>query len=332
VSVTVSADPQSPRQPWDRSAVGWGSLAVAGLALGLVALGNARTAALDGAPGVRLALRLPDSLLATVFGLLSLAAVVLLLFIFQGGRRRRRKKGDEEEFQLDYEPPKVLPWAVAVMMLALALLPVALLVYALRVGWVPSLEWGGLGARPPAGVSGAARAPGAPPTPVPSERPVVVAPAFGRTLGLVLLLAGVASFGLVVWLWLGDRLAWWWGRPDAGPPPAVPLIAAIEDSLEDLQREVDARRAVILCYRRFERWLGESGVPRAPWETPMEFLRRALGRLPIPSAATAALTRLFELSRFSHHALGAAERDAAVSALTAIRAALEALKADAPAA
>ena len=329
MSVTVSANPQSP-WPWDRSAVGWGSLAVAGLALGLVALGSARTAALDGAPGVRLALRLPDSLLATVSGLLSLAAVLLLLFIFQGGRRRRRKQGDEEEFQLYYEPPKVSPWAVA-LMLALALLPVALLVYTLRVGWVPSLEWGGLGARPPAGVSGAARVPGAPPTPVPSERPVVAAPAFGRTLGLVLLLAGVASVGLVVWLLLGDRLAWW-GRPGTGPPPAVPLIEAIEDSLEDLQREVDARRAVILCYRRFERWLGESGVPRAPWETPMEFLRRALRRLPIPSAATAALTRLFELSRFSHHALGAAERDAAVSALTAIRAALEALKADAPAA
>jgi hypothetical protein len=297
----------------------------------VVALGNARTAALDGAPGVRLALRLPDALLATVFGLLLLAAVLLLLFIGQGGRRRRRRKGDEEEFQLYSEPPKVSPWAVA-LMLALALLPVAWLVYTLRVGWVPGLEWQGLGGRPPAGVSGAPPAPGAPVTPAPPERPVVAAPAFGRTLSLVLLLAGVASLGLVLWLWLGDRLAWWWDRPGAGPPPTVPLIEAVEDSLEDLQREVDARRAVILCYRRFERWLGESGVPRVPWETPMEFLRRALGRLPIPSEATAALTRLFELSRFSHHALGPTERDAAVGALTAIRAVLEVLKADAPAA
>jgi Domain of unknown function (DUF4129) len=322
-----------PPSAWrgDRSAVGWGTLSMAGLALGLVALGSARTAALDGAPGFRLALRVPDALLVTVFGLLSLAAVLLLLFIFQGGRRWRRRKGDEDEFQLYYESPKVSPWAVA-LMLALALLPVALLVYTLRVGRVPSLEWGGLGARPPTEVSGTAPALGAPPTSFPSERPVVAAPAFGRTLGLVLLLAGVASLGLMVWLWLGDRLTWWWGRPGAESPPAVPLIEAIQDSLEDLQREVDARRAVILCYRRFERWLGDSGVPRAPWETPMEFLRRALGRLPIPSEATAALTRLFELSRFSHHALGAAERDTAVGALMAIRVALENLKVDASAA
>ena len=320
-----------PVWPGDRSVVGWGTLGMAGLALGLVALGSARTAALDGAPGVRLALHVPDALLVTVFALLSLAAVLLVLFIFQGGRRWRRRKGDEDEFQLYYEPPKVSPWAVA-LMLALALLPVALLVHTLRVGWVPSLEWGGLGARPPTEVSGTAPTLGASPTPVPSERPVAAAPAFGRTFGLVLLLAGVASFGLIVWLWVGDRLAWWWERPGAGPPPAVPLIEAIEDSLEELQREVDARRAVILCYRRFERWLGDSGVPRAPWETPMEFLQRALGRLPIPSEATAALTRLFELSRFSHHALGAAEHDTAVRALMAIRVALESLKADAPAA
>jgi hypothetical protein len=330
MSVTMPVATPSPR-PGSRSAVGWGTLAVAGLALGLVALGSARTAALEGAPGVRLALRLPDALLATVFGLLSLAGALLLLVIFQGGRRRR-KKGDEEEFQLYYEPPKVSPWAVAVM-LALALLPLALLIYALRAGWGPSLPWEGLGARrPPAGIAGGAPEPGPPPRPGPAERPVVGAPFFGRTLALVLLGAGVGGLGLALWLWASDRLAWLWGRPGAGPPPAGPLLEAVEDSLEDLRREVDARRAVILCYRRFERWIGDSGVPRAPWETPLEFLRRVLGRLPVPPDATASLTRLFVLSRFSHHALGPPERDAAVSALTAIRAALEALKANAPAA
>ena len=64
----------------------------------------------------------------------------------------------------------------------------------------------------------------------------------------------------------------------------------------------------------------------------MEFLRRALARLPIPADATATLTQLFELSRFSHHVLGRADRDAAIGALITIRAALETLTADAPAA
>jgi hypothetical protein len=328
----MSADVPSSRPRWNGPMLGWAGMALGGLTLGATALESARTAALGGASGVRLALRLPDALLATVFGLLFLAAVLLLLFIFQGSRRRRRKKGDEPEFQLYYEPPKVSPWAVAVM-LALALLPVALLVYTLRVGWVPGLEWEGLAARPSAGVSGSAPAPDARSTPASPERPVVGAPAFGRSLSLVLLAVAVGTFGLVVWLWLGDRLAWWWwGRPGVASPPAAPLIEAIDESLDDLAREPDARRAVILCYRRFEWWLGDSGVPRAPWETPMEFLRRALGRLPIPAEATVALTRLFELSRFSHHALGAPERDAAVRALTAIRAALEVLKVHAPAA
>jgi hypothetical protein len=322
-----------PPSAWrgDRSAVGWGTLSMVGFALGLVALGSARTAALDGAPGFRLALRVPDALLVTVFGLLSLAAVLLLLFIFQGGRRWRRRKGDEDEFQLYYEPPKVSPWAIA-LMLALALLPVALLVYTLRVGWGPSLQGQGFGGGHPAGVSGAPLSTGARATPVPPERSVVAAPTFGRTLSLVLLFAGVGSLGLVLWLWLGDRVPGWRKRLGAERPRTVPLIEAVEDSLEDLQRERDARRAVIMCYRRFERWLGDSGVPRASWETPMEFLRRALGRLPIPAEATATLTRLFVLSRFSHHTLGDAERDTAVRALTAIRAALEALKANAPAA
>lgn len=313
----------------DRSAVGWGSLAVAGLALGVIALGSARTAPLEGAPGVRLALRIPDWLLTTVVGLVVLAGLLLLLVIFQG-RRRRRKKG-EEEFPLASEPPKVSPWAMA-LVLAVALLPLALLVYTLRTGWAPGLEWGGLGARrPPAGLSGGAPEPAAPPGPVSPERPVVGAPVFGRILGLLLLLAGVGSLGVMLWLWLGDRLAWLWGRPAAGPP-AGPLLDAVEESLEDLQREADARRAVILCYRRFERWAGDSGVPRSAWETPLEFLRRVLGRLPIPPDATASLTRLFVLSRFSHHALGPAERDAALRALTAIRTALEASKPHAPAA
>jgi hypothetical protein len=312
------------------ASVGGPALALAGVLLGLVALGSARTAVVPGAPGVRLALRVPDALVATALGLLAAAAALLLLWLVQG-RRRRRTPGDDEAFQLYVEPSRLSPWAAAGM-LALALLPLVLLVSALRIGRLPALDWPGPASHPRAGVSGPGPAAAGGVPPPPAERPVVAAPAIGRTLGLLLLLAAVGSLALTGWLWLGDRAVGRGGRPGVGPPPAGPLIEAIEESLEALQREPDARRAIILCYRRFERWLGDCGVPRAPWETPGEFLRRALGRLRIPPSAPAALTRLFERSRFSHHALGAAERDAAVRALGAIRTALEARRGDAPAA
>jgi hypothetical protein len=147
-----------------------------------------------------------------------------------------------------------------------------------------------------------------------------------------MLLVGVASLGVMLWIWLGDRLAWWWAGSVASQRARLPLIEAIEESLDDLHHEPDARRAIILCYRHFERWLSGSGSPRAPWETPTEFMRRVLARLPIPRAATSTLTRLFERSRFSHHELGAVERESAVRSLLEIRAALEEARSDAPAA
>ncbi len=48
-----------------------------------------------------------------------------------------------------------------------------------------------------------------------------------------------------------------------------------------------------------------------------------LARLTVPRAAVPTLTGLFELARFSHHALGPQERDRAVDALHEIRRAME---------
>jgi hypothetical protein len=63
----------------------------------------------------------------------------------------------------------------------------------------------------------------------------------------------------------------------------------------------------------------------------MEFMREALGRLPVPRAAVPVLTGLFERARFSHHALGMPERDRALAALDEIRMSMERRDADAPA-
>jgi hypothetical protein len=103
----------------------------------------------------------------------------------------------------------------------------------------------------------------------------------------------------------------------------------VEESLDDLHLEGDARRAIVRCYARFERAAAAAGLPRRPWLTPGEFMREALARLPLPRAAVPTLTGLFELARFSDRPLGARERDRAVDALTEIRRAMDASARDA---
>ena len=139
--------------------------------------------------------------------------------------------------------------------------------------------------------------------------------------------AGLGALGLALWVSLGARLA----RPDDddGGPAASPLEAAVDDSVEDLRAEPDARRAIVRCYARFERAAAASGVERKPWSTPMEFMREALRRLPLPRTAVPTLTGLFELARFSHHPLGPSERDRALAALDEIRTAMRATESDA---
>lgn len=113
-----------------------------------------------------------------------------------------------------------------------------------------------------------------------------------------------------------------WAGPRSQPRLPERLIDAVEESLDALRREPDARRAIIRCYRRFEQALAGFGRPRKPWETPSEFMKEALHQLRLPSEPVGTLTGLFEVSRFSHHPVGQAERDLAVGSLVEIQAAL----------
>ncbi len=101
---------------------------------------------------------------------------------------------------------------------------------------------------------------------------------------------------------------------------ACEIAAAAAETIDDLTRPGgDAREAIIRCYARFERSLALAETKRAPWQTPMEFMRTALGALPLAPADVASLTRLFEIARFSRHPLGEDERDRAWDALVSIR-------------
>ena len=105
------------------------------------------------------------------------------------------------------------------------------------------------------------------------------------------------------------------------PPktPAERLVELLDDTLEDLEREPDPRRAVIGAWARMEAGLAAAGLPRHPSEAPFEYAARLLeGALARPDSVHR-LTGLFERAKFSHHTIGQADRDQAIAALRAVR-------------
>ncbi len=215
------------------------------------------------------------------------------------------------------EPPRIPAW-MRTLTQVFSFLYFAVIAYLL---WRGALPLAGL--IPLGDAGGSTIGPAPPPGP---GAPALVT----WTFGALALLAGLGALALALWVVFGERVAAWWVGSSPEEPPE-PLVAAVEESLEDLRAEADPRRAIIRCYARFERVAAASGVRRLPWSTPMEFMREALGRLPIPRGALPILTGLFELARFSHHPLGPPERDRALAALDEIRAAIEGRAGDAPA-
>jgi hypothetical protein len=101
---------------------------------------------------------------------------------------------------------------------------------------------------------------------------------------------------------------------------ALALGAALDESIDDLRRERDARRAVIAAYARLERVLAASGLPRRAAEAPLEYLTRVLRDLLRASAESVSrLTVLFERAKFSSHEIGPDSKEEAIEALVAVR-------------
>jgi Domain of unknown function (DUF4129) len=97
------------------------------------------------------------------------------------------------------------------------------------------------------------------------------------------------------------------------------LAATIGDAIDDLEREPDARRAVIAAYARMEGVLARNGLRRLASETPLEYLARALTGLTSRHDAVARLTRLFEVAKFSRRDVDDAMKGEAIGALREIR-------------
>ena len=106
-------------------------------------------------------------------------------------------------------------------------------------------------------------------------------------------------------------------------------IAMLDASLDDLRREPDPRRAVVAAYARMERGMAARGFAREPWETPSEYLHRALAGggadptlRPGGLEPLSELTALSERARFSTLAVDEPMRSRAIASLESLRAAL----------
>src|SRR5262245_29538396 len=267
------------------------------------------------ADGLRSVIRLPAEVTATIATLFTLALVIFIAdLIRRGWSQRRVGEGDVE----DTTEVRHVPLWVRVLRQFLALAYFVVLAYALSRAGVSIEGLMALGAG-----AGAAAGAAFPRVVSPSAPPLIT-----WTFAILAVAAGAGALALALWIALS-------GRPRRRDEPAdddsvpAPLEAAVDESLEDLRDEPDARRAIVRCYARFERAAADSGLARLPSATPAEFMREALARLPVPRTAVPALTGLFELARFSDHALGRPERDRAVSALDEIRTAIAAARSDA---
>jgi Domain of unknown function (DUF4129) len=144
--------------------------------------------------------------------------------------------------------------------------------------------------------------------PAPSADPAGVVP---------LVVAGVALLAMVAIVVAQLRA----DRRRRRPPPtrAERLVGLLDDTLEDLERDPDPRRAVIAAWARMERGLAAAGLPRRPSEAPFEYAARVLETSLARPVSVHRLTGLFERAKFSQHAIGPADRDEAVAALRAVR-------------
>jgi hypothetical protein len=256
---------------------------------------------------VRIWVPLPDLLVIAAVASFSIACLIVIAMTRPWRQIHRQ---EDDELEKEEEPPPA--WMAALLFL-LSLTQAAMLIAAIfwlaQSDFLGVLGFGRMTTGDPATAVAVSDAPWAPASPVTTG-----------LIGALVLLAGFGSLAFVLWMFFGKRL----GRlPGNFAHPHGPLAAAVEDSLDDLRREPDPRTAIIRIYGNFERALAGASLPRRAWETPIEFMRVVLMRLPLPAAAVRSLTEVFELARFSRHPIGAAERDSAWRSLIEIRGALD---------
>ena len=289
----------SPRSPRRIAAL----TALAGLAVALVAASSSGLLSRlhGGVPGISI-----GSVLAWVTAAL-LAAILLGCAVVAYAawvERAPGRSGPEPEPLEEQEPQRSLSWSA----LLLPLLLMSVVCLAIAIGWLFGQ---------PGGTEATGRLPApsaqAPPR-APSGRDAGSWPVHWLLFAVLAGVGGVVAAGLLARDWLRRRAE----RATA----ASELVAALDESLDDLEREADPRRAVIRAYGRMERTLARSGAARRPPETPSEYLARALEAVRASRASITRLTSLFQQAKFSRHAIDATMKAEAIGALRELRAEL----------
>ncbi|MFL5793233.1 MAG: DUF4129 domain-containing protein, partial [Actinomycetota bacterium] len=114
-----------------------------------------------------------------------------------------------------------------------------------------------------------------PPTSTLAPPSTLEVPTSPDTPGMVPLVVAGVALAVMVGIAVAQLVA---ERRRRGPPrsPAERLVELLDDTLEDLEREPDPRRAVIAAWARMERGLAAAGLPRHPAEAPFEYAARVL--------------------------------------------------------
>jgi len=106
--------------------------------------------------------------------------------------------------------------------------------------------------------------------------------------------------------------------------PRQAAVDAVAATIQELELGGDVRTAILACFDRFCRLLGERGFRDQAPLTSRELESLAVRGLRVPEESAEALTSLFEEARYSEHPLGPADRERAVESLRRIRSSLEA--------
>jgi hypothetical protein len=106
--------------------------------------------------------------------------------------------------------------------------------------------------------------------------------------------------------------------------PRRELHELVGNSIEEIEREPDPRRAVIRAYAGMESTLARHDLGRRPFEAPGEYLSRAFAAMHLSRRPGERLTELFERARFSQHAIGPEMKRESIAALGELRNELEA--------
>ena len=164
---------------------------------------------------------------------------------------------------------------------------------------------------------------GRPFTPVPGASETDYEPQFAWLPVLVIL--GLVALGVAAALLAARRRASALGADS--DLIAETLADVLDETLDDLRRETDPRRAVIAAYARLERALAAHGFPRRRAETQQEYVARILDDLDVDRHSVRRLTDLFTRAKFSQHDVDEGMKEEAIAALEQVRDELRAAEA-----